>query len=113
VILPGGERAFADPRKVRDYLLNPAHRVGHSKARFFGALGFTRARWPALYEVLLEVAIQDDATLGELTAYGQKYEVHAMITGPEGRGAFVWTVWIVLSDEDFPRLVTAFPGGPR
>jgi hypothetical protein len=111
--LPGADRAFVDPRKVRDYLLNPAHRVGHSKARFFGALGFTRAKWPALYQVLIDVAIQGEATPGELTPYGQKYEVHAMITGPEGRGAFVVTVWIVLADEDFPRLVTAFPGGPR
>jgi hypothetical protein len=111
--LPGAERAFVDPRKVRDYLLDPAHPVGYSKARFFGALGFTRPRWPGLYEALLQVATQGEAVMTELTTYGQKWEVHDMITGPAGRGAFVLTVWIVLSDEDFPRLVTAFPGGPR
>ena len=111
--LPGAERAFVDPAKVRDYLLNPAHPVGYSKARFFSALGFTRARWPALYQVLLDVAVNGEATLGELTAYGQKYEVHATIMGHSEREAFLVTVWIVLSVEDFPRLVTAFPGGPR
>jgi hypothetical protein len=111
--LPGAERAFVDPAKVRDYLLDPAHRIGHSKARFFAGLGFTRARWPALYRALLDVAVGGEATLGEPSAYGQKYEVHATIRGPAEREAYIVTVWIVLVDEDFPRLVTAFPGRPR
>ena len=111
--LPGAERAFIDPPKVRDYLLNPDHPTGHSKARFFTALGFTRAKWPALYRDLLDVAIQGEASIGEPSPYGQKYEVHATITGPAKREAYLVTVWIVLLGEDFPRLVTAFPGGPR
>jgi hypothetical protein len=113
VKLPGAERAFVDPAKVRDYLLDPDHPVGHSKARFFGALGFTRARWPALYQVLLDLAVHGRATIGDPSPHGQKYEVHATITGPGQREACLVTVWIVLSGEDFPRLVTAFPGGPR
>jgi hypothetical protein len=111
--LPGAERAFVDPAKVRDYLLNVDHPVGHSKARFFGALGFTRARWPALYGALLDLAVRGEATIGEPSPYGQKYEIHATISGPAEREAYIVTVWIVLLDEDFPRLVTAFPGGPR
>jgi hypothetical protein len=77
--LPGAERAFIDPRKVRDYLLNPSHREGHSKARFFNWLGYTRAKWPRLYETLLEVAVRGEAVMTELTTYGQKWEVHATI----------------------------------
>ncbi|HET7463069.1 MAG TPA: DUF4926 domain-containing protein [Longimicrobium sp.] len=45
--LPNAERAFVDPVKVRDYLLNPYHPVGCSKAYFFAALGFARRRWAA------------------------------------------------------------------
>jgi hypothetical protein len=81
---PGAERAFIDPRKVRDYLLDPTYPVGYSKARFFPALGFTRPRWPGLYDALLQLATEGDAVMTESTAHGQKWEVHAMITGPAG-----------------------------
>jgi hypothetical protein len=68
--LPGADRAFVDPVKVRDYLLNPAHQVGYSKARFFSALGFTRARWPSLYHALLDIALQGEAEIGGPSDYG-------------------------------------------
>ena len=99
--------------KVRDYLLSPEHPVGRAKARFFGALGFIRAAWPALQRVLLDLAIRGEATLGQSSPHGQKYEVRGIIVGPSGREAQIVTVWIVLTDEDFPRLVTAYPGDAR
>lgn len=68
--LPGAERAFVDPTKVRDDLLNPYHRVGSSKARFFAALSFTRRRWAALYQTLLAHAMDGEAELGQ-SPYGQ------------------------------------------
>jgi hypothetical protein len=30
--------------------------------------------------------------------------------GPAGREANIESVWIVLAEEDYPRLVTAYPG---
>ncbi len=63
MILPNSERAFVDPVKVRDYLLNPYHPVGYSKAYFFTALGFSRRRWAALYDVLLDLAIHGEAEI--------------------------------------------------
>lgn len=110
--LPSAERAFVDPNKVREYLLNPHHLVGSSKARIFATLGFTRRRWAALYEALHTHAIGGEAKAGHPSPYGQKYTVRAMITGPNGREAHLVSVWIVLKDEDFPRLVTAYPGEP-
>ena len=111
--LPGAERAVVDPAKVRDYLLSSEHPVGRSKARFFAALGFTRTGWPAFQRILLNVARHDDALEGGETLYGRKYEIHATIVGANGRAAEVVTVWIVLTGEDFPRFVTAYPGGFR
>jgi hypothetical protein len=111
--LPAAERAVVDPTKVRDYLLSPEHPVGRHKARFFSALGFERAAWPALHRMLLEVAREGDASEGSATPYGRKYEVRATIHGPTGRTAEIVTVWIILVGEDFPRLVTAYPGGSR
>jgi hypothetical protein len=110
VPLPGAERAYVDPAKVRDYLLSPEHPVGRGKARFFAALGFRRAEWPALQTALGQLARDGTVRLGDLTPFGQKYRVGGMLQGPSGRGAAVETVWIILTGEDFPRLVTAYPG---
>ena len=108
--LPGAERAYVDPAKIRDYLLSPEHPVGRGKARFFGALGFRRAEWPALQAALVELARDGAVTVGDATPFGQKYRVGGMMQGPNGRVAAVETAWIVLAGEDFPRLVTAYPG---
>jgi hypothetical protein len=108
--LPNAERATVDDTKVRDYLLSPDHRVGRSKARFFGALGFTQAAWPALRDALLAVAREGVAEPGETSVFGQKHVVRGIIRGPTGRTAAVVTAWIVLRGEDAPRFVTAYPG---
>lgn len=108
--LPGAERAIVDPAKVRDYLLVLSHPVGGSKARFFAALGYTRARWPVLRQALLDIALSDAATEGKATPYGHKFEIEATLQGTGGRSGQIVTVWIVLASEDFPRFVTAFPG---
>jgi hypothetical protein len=48
--------------------------------------------------------------LGDANAFGQKYVIHGILQGPNGRGAFTVSVWIVLNGEAFPRFVTAYPG---
>lgn len=108
--LPNAERAAADSVKVRDYLLSPDHRDGRSKARFFGALGFTRDGWSLLRDALLAVARDGEAESAEGGVYGHKYVVRGIVQGPTDRAAGVVTVWIVLRGEDIPRLVTAYPG---
>lgn len=111
--LPGAHRAVVDPIKVREYLLSLEHPVGRGKARFFLALGFSRNDWSVLQRALLGIAHQSTATPLHPSPYGQKYEARAIIQGPRGRAAEVVTIWIVLSGEDFPRLVTAYPGDAR
>lgn len=107
--IPGAERAIVADAKVRDYLLSTEHRVGRGKARFFAQLGFEKESWEALQEQLVHLASRD-AELGEKTRFGQKYVVRDIIQGPEGRSALVVAVWIVLEGEEFPRLITAYPG---
>jgi len=47
--LPNGERAIVPIEKLRDYCLNPTHRVGSHKAHVFEAvLGLTAADAEAL-----------------------------------------------------------------
>ena len=43
--LPYPERAHIDPRKLRDYALNPNHDSGKYKAAFFAQMGYQRDDW--------------------------------------------------------------------
>ena len=107
--IPGAERAMLDQAKVRDYLVSPEHRVGSAKARFFAQLGFDHRNWTLLRDKLHGFA-QQEAQLAGSTRFGQKYVVPGTIQGPSGRAAQLVVVWIILSGEDFPRFVTAYPG---
>lgn len=46
--LPNADKAIVEREKVADYLLNPEHRYGASKARFFARFGFSRENWKVL-----------------------------------------------------------------
>lgn len=107
--LPTAEGVLVEPAKVRDYLLSREHPVGRYKAVFFESLGYSSDAWQQLEADLRALAVVGEATVGNQTKYGQKYEVHGTLTGPSGRAAVV-TVWIVRWGEDAPRFVTAFPG---
>ena len=113
--LPGAAAAIVDPAKVRDYLLSPDHPIGHAKARFFTSLGFTHEHWPELRDALLRLAQTADAEPEPESPFGQKYILRGIIEGPGAteRRAVVETVWIVLTGETAPRLVTAYPGDRR
>ena len=93
--LPGQERLLVEREKIIDYLLNPDHRYGASKARFFGAFGFRRESWEALRDALCE--------------HGRRCEVHGELSTPDGRRPRVCTVWQLELDQAAPRLITAYP----
>jgi hypothetical protein len=107
--IPNADRAFIDISKLRDYALNPTHRVGGHKARLFASLlGMTINDTAALQTILLNVIRTEEATLGDLDEYGQRYVIDFVLTGQERR-ATVRSAWIIRPDEDFPRLVTCYP----
>jgi hypothetical protein len=106
--LPNGERAIVSIEKLRDYCLNPTHRVGGHKAHVFeSVLGLTATHAEALRQRLLSVAQTGDAVLGMLNAYGQRYVVDFEMTTPVGT-AVVRSTWIVLVGEDVPRLTSCY-----
>ena len=110
VSLPARERVYIEPPKVRDYLLSREHAVGRFKAAFFEALGYRAADWQRLDSDLRALAAAGDITVGELTRHGQKYEIRGALRGPLGRVATMVSIWIVRTDEEVFRFVTAFPG---
>jgi hypothetical protein len=110
VRLPNAEQAVIDPRKLRDYALSSEHSVGRFKAVFFSSLGFSSTNWGALDHEIRRLAIEGTAEIGDRTPFGQKFVVRGIIYGPAGRSAEVITVWINLTGEEIPRLVTVYPG---
>jgi hypothetical protein len=107
--LTNADRAVVDPAKIRDYLLATGHPVGRFKARFFIALGYAAEQWERLRDDLLTLAQSGAVSSETATTYGRKFEVDGILTGPFGRSAAVRSVWIIRTEEDFPRLVTVYP----
>jgi hypothetical protein len=108
MLLPHGERAVVDIRKLKDYCPHPDNPRGSGKARVFAAaLGLTAADAPILRAQLLEAARTGEAELGELDLYGQRYTIEFEMKTEVGK-AVVRSGWIVLRDETTPRLTTCF-----
>ena len=107
--LPGAERAVIDERKVREYLLSTSHPIGRFKAAFLARAGFGVENWRDLEAQLRELAVREDAVLGETGRYGDKYLLSGILTGPKGHTLEVTTVWIVPQGGGHPRLVTVYP----
>jgi len=106
--VPNANKAVIPPEKIRDYLLSSGHPVGRYKAVFFRAHGYRQSDFQAL-AADIRALLAVDARLAEKTEFGEKYTITGHIVGPNGRRFGVTTVWIILSDEDAPRLVTAYP----
>ena len=108
MILPNGDRAIVDIRKLRDYCLNPDNPRGSRKARVFkSALGITKVDAPALRQRLLQVAVSEQAQVGELDRYGQRYTLDFELRKGT-RNVAVRSGWIILSNETVPRLTTCY-----
>ena len=106
--LPNGENAIVDIRKLRDYCLNPDSPRGSHKARVFAAaLGLTDADSKKLRESLLQAAKTEEVIPGEVDIYGQRYTLDVEITTEIGT-AWVRSGWIILHEEEHPRLTTCY-----
>lgn len=107
--IPNAGSALIPPEKLSDYLLNPAHPVGGTKARWFISLGYHPDNPGQLESDLLEIVRSSSDYLDEPTRFGVKYVVRGRIESPSGRRANVRTVWIAETNAPRPRLVTAYP----
>ena len=65
----------------------------------------TGGRWQALRSH----AVTNPVVEHSETAFGTKWTVEGPLKSPDGRAPAVRSVWILDIDEEFPRLVTAFP----
>lgn len=106
--LPNGHRCDLGT-KLEDYSLNPWHREGRNKARVFASvLGLTPANADVLRTAIrTAVATSDEAVARGDNGFGETFNLRFAMTTNRGR-AVVLTGWIVLRNEDFPRLTTCY-----
>jgi hypothetical protein len=107
--LPNLDQLIIERDKVFDYLLNPAHRSGASKARFFGEFGFQRENWTILADALREHARTSEIAQVTDTGFGPRYIVEGKLTAPDGRKTHIQAIWQFDRGEIAPRLITAYP----
>ena len=110
--IPDAGEAVIAAEKVRDYLLNPKHPDGGSKAVWFHSLGYARNEWQLLADDLMAIARDCDHCDTIKTPIGVEYKATGLGGRPTHRPGKVLTVWIV-EDDDPPRLVTAYPDGDK
>jgi hypothetical protein len=75
--LPNADHARIDPRKLRDYALNPEHDSGRYKAEFFAQMDYTVANWQQLERDIREQHLGSPAEHGKPSPYGSKYTITA------------------------------------
>jgi hypothetical protein len=112
-LLPNADEARIDPRKLRDYVLNPAHSSGRHKAGFFAQMGYTADNWQRLERDIREQHLARPAMPGQASPFGRKYVITAPLQGPQGTARQVTTVWIVRPQQGFAELVTIEPAAQR
>ena len=111
--LPNADKIIIEREKIVNYLLNPEHRIGASKARFFGEFGFCAEKWEVLADALrIHGQIHEVKKIHE-TGFGPRYVVEGKLNTPDGRTPHVRSVWQFDKDAVAPRLITAYPLAAR
>jgi hypothetical protein len=107
--LPNSANAIVERNKLLDYLLNPEHRIGASKERFFTSFGFTAENWEQFAKALFIHGQTHEVKRVRETGFGPRYEIEGALKAPDGREPFIRSVWQMDKGAVAPRLITAYP----
>jgi len=107
--IPNATNAIIAPEKLRDYLLNPNHRRGGSKARLLLALGYRRDNWKRLEDDLRTQHLSLDSAVESTNEYGHRYEIIATIQTPNARQLIFLSIWQIDCGTDVARFITMYP----
>jgi len=97
--------------KLVRYLLLPHEE--NDKSQFLGIAGYTLGTWEVLARDLHDFAKTYELSDKVTSPYGIKWEVQGSLTGPNGQGLYVVTVWMTLETSGETRFVTLFPDKER
>ncbi len=109
MMIPMADKAVIAKDKLCDYLLNPVHRRGGSKARLLLSMGYSGDDWQQLecdlrvHHLAAEVDCEADSD------YGKRYEIVAPLPALGGGRVLFRSIWQIDTGTDFPRLITLYP----
>ena len=95
--------------KLYDYVLNFANQDGESKARFLEEIGYTQEKWQILETDLRTQHLSQEARPGKKSSYGEKYEIVAPLVGPNGKGRWLRSIWMIRNGEQVARFEPLIP----
>jgi len=107
--LPSAEAAIIAPEKLRDYLLDPEHRRGGSKARLLHTMGYCQTDWSRLDSDIRSQHLPAEVAERQQNEYGEQFVIAAPLTGPNGRTVLFRSVWQIDLGAAVPRLITMYP----
>ena len=107
--IPNADHATIATEKLRDYLLNAAHRRGGSKARLLLSCGYQADAWDVLESDLRMQHLILDFTAATDNPYGRRCEIVAPLITPNGRNIVFLSIWQIDTGTDIPRLITMYP----
>ncbi len=113
--LPGYESAYFSDERLVTYVLNPEakERKGSPAVLFERVLAIEGAHVEYLREQLVEGLAESPAILHEEDEYGQAWEVPTLVTGRNGRDAYVIGAWFIEVEARGPRFLTARVARPN
>ncbi len=79
------DTAIISRDKLINYILNPDHEEGHSKAQFLKTIGYHQSNWQLLKKALREQHLSLAAIAGKSSPYGKKFEITGKLMGPTGK----------------------------
>ena len=107
--LPNADQAVIAPEKLRGYLLNPRHRRGATKARVLLAMGYQATAWEKLEMDLRIQHLAVDIAQTSQSVYGQRFDIVAPLTGPNGSQVRFPSIWQIDAGNDIARFITMYP----
>lgn len=110
--IPDRGKAIVSDKKLTDYLLNPRHPDGQSKAWFLSRFGYLITNYLELKQAILEIARTGDVTnVEDRSPFGTRFTIKGILRTPDGRNPMVITGWFIEADDDTKMLkfVTLVP----
>lgn len=105
--MAGADTAVVPDEKLGGYRLDPHHKIGSAKLRFFESFGFDRNDPNRVRRALLAHAKAHSATVTAVV-HGLKYEIDGPLETPSGHAPNVRTIWLVEPGKA-PRFVSMKP----
>jgi hypothetical protein len=107
--LPNYQQAIVPQKKITHYLLSLTHPDGKSKANFFLKFGFKSDAWEVMAHAFINHVADHELVKTEPSPFGTRYVIEGQLITPDGRNPFVRSIWFITTEDDTPRLISAYP----